>query len=115
VGSSGSAIAIGDLEGREVQGCEMRPMRIQELSPIIGGRTLRSPVKIYRTGKLVMGRLVELRMEHAQVLLLERTMSVTQNAGVVEIASFSYVSKAFRAATAMTPSDYRKSGGQLYS
>jgi hypothetical protein len=41
VGTSGSAIAIGDLVGREVQGCEMWPMRIQESSPIIGGRTVR--------------------------------------------------------------------------
>jgi two-component system response regulator YesN len=66
-------------------------------------------------GKSVMDRLVELRMEHAQVLLLESTMSVTQIAGVVGITSFSYFSKAFRAATGMTPSDYRKSGGRVYS
>jgi AraC-like DNA-binding protein len=66
-------------------------------------------------GKSVMDRLAELRMEHAQVLLLESTMSVTQIAGVVGITSFSYFSKAFRAATSMTPSDYRKSGGRVYS
>jgi AraC-like DNA-binding protein len=66
-------------------------------------------------GKSLMDRLVELRMEHAQVLLLESTMSVTKIAGVVGITSFSYFSKAFRAATGMTPSDYRKSGGRVYS
>lgn len=64
------------------------------------------------TGRAVMDRLVELRMKQAQVLLLESTMSVTQVAHTVGITSFSYFSKAFKAATGVTPSYFRKAGGR---
>jgi len=64
------------------------------------------------TGRGVMDRLVELRMRQAQVMLLESTMSVTQVANAVGITSFSYFSKAFKEATGVTPSYFRKAAGR---
>ncbi len=66
------------------------------------------------TGTSIMDRLLALRIEQAQVLLLESTMSVTQIAHAVGITSFSYFSKAFKDAAGMTPSDYRKAGGRTF-
>lgn len=67
------------------------------------------------TGRGVMDHLVELRMRHAQVMLLDSTMSVTQVAHAVGITSFSYFSKAFKEATGVTPSYFRKAGGRAPS
>jgi len=66
------------------------------------------------TGISIMDRLLALRIEQAQVLLLESTMSVTQIAHAIGITSLSYFSKAFRDAAGMTASDYRKAGGRTF-
>jgi AraC-like DNA-binding protein len=67
------------------------------------------------SGRSVVERLTELRMEQAKALLLESTFSVTQIAGEVGISSFSHFSKTFRQVVGVTPSDYRRTGGKAYA
>lgn len=74
------------------------------------GRLFRATI-----GRSIIDRLVELRIEQAQMLLLESSMSVTQVASAVGITSFSYFSKVFRRLVGLSPSDFRRAGGRVYS
>lgn len=66
------------------------------------------------TGRSVIDRLTEIRIEHAKTLLRESTQSVTQIAGEVGLSSFSHFSYMFRRLVGVSPSAYRRSGGKVY-
>jgi AraC-like DNA-binding protein len=66
-------------------------------------------------GKTILERLTEMRIEHAKMLLRESPLSVTQIAFEVGISSFSHFAKVFRRLVGAAPSDYRRSGGRVYS
>ena len=72
--------------------------------------------RLYRagTGRTIVERLTELRLQVAKSLLLESTLSVTQVAGEVGIISFSHFNRIFKLAVGVTPGDYRRSGGNAY-
>jgi len=74
------------------------------------GRVFRSA-----TGKTVLQRLTEIRMAQARSLLLETDLTVTQIALDVGISSFSHFTYTFKKASGLTPSDYRKVRGRLYT
>lgn len=93
-----------------------RPLRRAEIAAAVNlsephlGRLFKAV-----TGRSVVDRLTELRMEHAKGLLRESTLSVTQIAGEVGLSSFSHFSKTFKTVTGIAPSDYRRAGGKSYS
>jgi len=66
------------------------------------------------TGRSVIDRLTEIRIEHAKTLLRESTMSVTQICGDVGLSSFSHFSYMFRRLVGVSPSAYRRTGGKVY-
>lgn len=66
------------------------------------------------TGRSVIDRLTEIRIEHAKTLLRESTQSVTQIAGEVGLSSFSHFSYMFRRLVGVSPSAYRRTGGKVY-
>jgi AraC-like DNA-binding protein len=66
------------------------------------------------TGRSVVDRLTEIRIEHAKALLRESTQSVTQIAGEVGLSSFSHFSYMFRRLVGVSPSAYRRTGGKVY-
>ena len=92
-----------------------QPMRRRELAAALH---LSEPhlARIYRagTGRTIIERLTELRLQAAKSLLLESTLSVTQVAGEVGIISFSHFARVFKQAVGVTPGDYRRSGGNAY-
>lgn len=66
------------------------------------------------TGRSVIDRLTEIRIEHAKTLLRESTQSVTQIVGEVGLSSFSHFSYMFRRLVGVSPSAYRRTGGKVY-
>lgn len=64
------------------------------------------------TGRAVLERLTEMRLERAKELLLETPASVGEVAGRVGFASFSHFTRIFRRQVGMVPSDYRRRGGR---
>lgn len=92
-----------------------RPLRRSEIAAAV---RLSEPhlARIFSavTGRSVIDRLTEIRIEHAKVLLRESTQSVTQIAGEVGLSSFSHFSYMFRRLVGVSPSGYRRSGGKIY-
>ena len=92
-----------------------RPLRRSEIAAAV---RLSEPhlARIFSavTGRSVIDRLTEIRIEHAKVLLRESTQSVTQIAGEVGLSSFSHFSYMFRRLVGVSPSGYRSSGGKVY-
>jgi AraC-like DNA-binding protein len=92
-----------------------RDIRRREIAATVG---LSEPhlARIFRaaTGRSVIDRLIELRIEHAQRLLRESTMSITEIACEVGMTSFSWFAARFRRSTGLSPSDYRRAGGRVY-
>jgi AraC-like DNA-binding protein len=72
--------------------------------------------RVYRqaTGRTLVERLTELRIEYGKHLLLESTLSVTQVGLSVGYRSFSHFSSVFKALVGIPPSDYRLSGGRTW-
>ncbi len=70
------------------------------------GRLFRSS-----TGRSVLQRLIEIRIEHAKRLLRESDLQITQIALDIGINSFSHFSYTFKRATGLSPSDYRRTHG----
>ena len=66
------------------------------------------------TGATVLERLTEMRLARAKSLLVESTLSVSQIANQVGIASFSHFARLFRRAVGVTPTDYRRAGGRAW-
>lgn len=69
--------------------------------------------KVFRqtTGKSVLDRLTELRIERAKELLLESSTPITRIAVDVGYNSFSHFSAVFKSVLGVRPSDYRRSSG----
>lgn len=66
------------------------------------------------TGRTLISRLLELRMGQAKQLLLNSTLSITEVSLQVGYHSFSHFSRAFKEAVGVSPSDYRRSGGNTW-
>ena len=64
------------------------------------------------TGKTLTGRLREMRIQHAQRLLLDSTLSIGEIGFQVGYSSFSHFSKAFKDLTGVSPSEYRRHKGR---
>jgi len=64
-----------------------------------------------RTGKTLIERLTELRLERAADLLRETTLPVTAIGYEIGFNSFSHFTRLFRQRMGLSPSDYRRSGG----
>jgi AraC-like DNA-binding protein len=73
--------------------------------------------RIFRasTGRSLLQRLTELRIASAKSLLLESTLGVGQIAGKVGIISFSHFARTFKLHVGVSPGDYRRSGGRIWS
>jgi AraC-like DNA-binding protein len=74
-----------------------------------------SPAHLARRYKSIAGvtlgqRLTTMRIERAQVLLYDSSLSVTQIACEVGFQSFSHFSQVFRAQSGVSPSEFRASG-----
>ena len=63
------------------------------------------------TGRTLVQRLTDLRLEKARQLLLESTLSVTQVASAVGIVSFSHFTRTFKRAVGVSPGSYRRTRG----
>ena len=72
--------------------------------------------RLFRTvrGCTVRDRLQALRLERARILLRDTPDSIGQVAVAVGFASFSHFARAFRAATGLAPSDFRRAGGAVW-
>ena len=66
------------------------------------------------TGRTLISRLLELRMGQAKQLLLNSTLSITEVSLQVGYRSFSHFSRAFKEMVGVSPSDYRRSGGNTW-
>ncbi len=64
------------------------------------------------TGRSLLRRLGEIRIAHACSLLLESDLPITRIALDVGLNSFSHFSQAFKQATGLSPSDYRRARGR---
>ncbi len=64
-----------------------------------------------RTGKTLIERLTELRLQRAADLLRESTMPVTAIGYEIGFNSFSHFTRLFRKRMGLSPSDYRSAGG----
>ena len=93
-----------------------RPLRRQDISRAVGlsevqlGRLMRSA-----TGRSILQRLTDIRMEQASHLLRESDMAISQIALEVGISSFSHFASTFRRATGLTPSAFRRSRGRQWA
>jgi AraC-like DNA-binding protein len=92
-----------------------RDLSRQELAEMVN----LSPAHLARvfqqvTGSTLISRLLELRIALARQLLLTSTLSITEISLQVGYRSFSHFSRAFKESVGVTPSDYRRSGGNTW-
>ena len=66
------------------------------------------------TGRTLVQRLTELRLQKAKELLLESTLSITQVASAVGVVSFSHFTRTFKRAVGVSPGTYRRTRGMLW-
>lgn len=67
------------------------------------------------TGRTLLDRLTELRIEQAKRYLLESNLPITHISLEVGFNSFSHFTKLFKRMVGVSPSDYRATGGQSYT
>lgn len=67
------------------------------------------------TGTTLHDRLTEIRIARSKVLLREGTQSISDIALEVGFDSFSHFTRVFRSHAKVLPSDYRRSGGHVFS
>lgn len=66
------------------------------------------------TGKTILTRLTELRIDSAKTLLLESSLLITEISGQVGYESLAHFTRTFKTVVGVTPSDYRRSGGHTW-
>lgn len=107
--------AIVQRVERFMRGALGKPLSREDMAAVVNLSEAHL-ARIFRaaTGKTLLQRLTELRMEEAKHYLLESDLPITHISLEVGFNSFSHFTKLFKKEVGVSPSDYRASGGQAY-